>query len=126
MLNVESAYILIYIVVSISAIEVAYTAVTKRAYTGDLNSFLAMKNKGILELEGMEFHARHGCLEREKIAENLFTVDFRAETDMSAAAESDRLEDALDYGRIYDIVKKEMSVHSDLLEHLAGRIVAAC
>lgn len=90
-----------------------------------MENFLAMKNKGILELEGMEFHARHGCLEREKIAENLFTVDFRAETDMSAAAESDRLEDALDYGRIYDIVKKEMSVHSDLLEHLAGRIVKA-
>ena len=36
-----------------------------------MDKFLAMKNKGILELEGMEFHARHGCLEREKIAENL-------------------------------------------------------
>lgn len=84
-----------------------------------------MEKTGILELEGMEFHARHGCLEREKAVENLFMVDFRAELDMAAAAGSDRLEDAVDYGRIYCIVKKEMSVHSDLLEHLAGRIVKA-
>lgn len=81
-------------------------------------------NIGILELEGMEFHACHGCLAREKASGNLFTVDFRAELDMSAAAQSDRLEDALDYGRIYDIVEKVMhGEHSDLLEHLAGKIV---
>ncbi len=79
---------------------------------------------GILELEGMEFHACHGCLEREKISGNLFTVDFRAQTDMEAAAESDRLEDALDYGKIYDIIAEVMNgEHSDLLEHLAGKII---
>lgn len=78
---------------------------------------------GILELEGMEFHARHGCLEHEKKAGNLFLVDFKGELDMSAAAESDSLDDALDYGRIYDIVEEVMyGEHSDLLEHLAGQI----
>ena len=54
-----------------------------------------MEKSGILELEGMEFRAHHGCLEREKIAGNDFVVDFRGEMDMSAAAESDRLEDAV-------------------------------
>lgn len=77
-----------------------------------------------LELEGMEFMACHGCLEREKKAENLFVVDFRAEMDMSRAAESDSLADALDYGKIYDAVAGVMNgEHADLLEHLAGRIV---
>lgn len=80
---------------------------------------------GILELEGMEFHVCHGCLPQEKTVRNLFTVDFRAELDMTAAAESDDLRDALDYGLVYDVIRKEMEIHSDLLEHLAGRIVSA-
>ena len=84
-----------------------------------------MKRMGILELEGMEFHAHHGCLEMERVCGNEFTVDFRAELDMSAACESDRLEDAVNYASIYDIVAKEMAVPSDLLEHVAARIVKA-
>ena len=84
-----------------------------------------MEKIGTLELEGMEFRAYHGCLEREKIAGNDFVVDFRGEMDMSAAAESDRLEDAVNYALIYDVVAEEMANPSDLLEHVAGRIVKA-
>lgn len=85
-----------------------------------------IEEKGILELDGMEFYACHGCLEHEKAAENLFTVDFRAETDMRKAAGSDRLEDAVDYGKIYDTIATEAAgKHSDLIEHLCGRIVEA-
>lgn len=84
------------------------------------------KDMDILELEGMEFWARHGCLPHEKESENLFVVDFRAETDMTAAAESDRIEDTVDYGRIYDITARVMNGgHAGLLEHLAGKIVKA-
>lgn len=82
-------------------------------------------NIGTLELEGMEFRAYHGCLERERIAGNDFVVDFRGEMDMSAAAESDKLEDAVNYALIYDVVAEEMAKPSDLLEHVAGRIVKA-
>ena len=82
-------------------------------------------NIGTLELEGMEFRAHHGCLERERLAGNDFVVDFRGEMDMSAAAESDRLEDAVNYALIYDVVAEEMAKPSDLLEHVAGRIVKA-
>jgi dihydroneopterin aldolase len=81
-----------------------------------------MEKSGILELEGMQFHAHHGCLERERIAGNDFVVDFRGQMDMSAAAESDNLDDAVNYAHIYDIVAEEMSKPSDLLEHVAGRI----
>lgn len=84
------------------------------------------KDMDILELEGMEFWARHGCLPHEKESENLFVVDFRAETDMTAAAESDRIEDTVDYGRIYDITARVMNGgHAGLLEHLAGKIAKA-
>ena len=82
-------------------------------------------SKGIIELEGMEFHSFHGVLDREKATGNLFVVDFRGELDMRAAAQSDALEDALNYAEIYDVVAAEMAIQSDLLEHVAGRIVKA-
>ena len=84
-----------------------------------------MERIGTIELEGMEFKAYHGCLEQEKVRGNLFTVDFRGELDLSAAAESDCLGDTLNYGEIYDLVAEEMSVPSELLENVAGRIVKA-
>ena len=82
-----------------------------------------MENLGVIELEGMEFKAYHGCLEQEKVRGNVFTVDFRGELDLSAAAESDNLNDTLNYGDIYDIVAEEMSIPSELLENVAGRIM---
>ena len=84
-----------------------------------------MKNIGVIELEDMEFKAYHGCLEQEKVRGNSFTVDFRGELDLSAAAESDLLSDTLNYGEIYEIVAVEMSIPSELLENVAGRIVKA-
>ncbi len=82
-------------------------------------------NIGRIELEGMEFKAYHGCLEQEKVRGNVFTVDFRGELDLSAAAKSDNLNDTLNYGEVYDIVAEEMSIPSELLENVAGRIVEA-
>ena len=79
----------------------------------------------IIELEGMEFHSFHGCLASERLGGNLFTVDFRGETDFSKAAESDCLEDTADYSQIYDITAREMATASYLLENVAGRIVKA-
>mgnify|MGYP003469223905 FL=1 len=83
------------------------------------------KNIGTIELEGMEFKAYHGCLEREKVVGNDFVVDFRGEMDMSAAAESDDLRNAVNYAEIYEVIKEEMAKPSDLLENVAGRIVKA-
>jgi len=84
-----------------------------------------MKRIGTIELEGMEFWANHGCLEREKAAGNLFVVDFKGKAELWDAAESDELSKAVDYSRIYDIVAREIMVRSDLLENVCGRIVKA-
>ena len=84
-----------------------------------------MEQIGIIELEGMEFKAYHGCLEQEKVRGNSFTVDFRGELDLHAAAESDNLNDTVNYADIYEIVSEEMSIPSELLENVAGRIVKA-
>lgn len=84
---------------------------------------MCISDIGIIELEEMRFWAFHGCLESERRNGNLFLVDFRGELDMRKAAGSDNLEDTVNYGLVYDLVKEEMSVPSDLLENVAGRIV---
>jgi dihydroneopterin aldolase len=76
-----------------------------------------------IELKGMNFHARHGVMEQERIVGNTFTVDLKLEADFSRAIQSDRLEDTLNYALIYDAVKEEMQIPSQLLEHVAGRII---
>ena len=86
---------------------------------------MEMDRTGIMELEGMEFMAYHGCLEHERRDGNIFMVDFKGELYMNEAAETDRLEDTLNYGEIYRLVAAEMAIPSDLLEHVAGRIVKA-
>ena len=84
-----------------------------------------MSYDGIIELEGMEFHAFHGCLEKERKEGNTFLVDFYAETELKKAVKSDDLKDTIDYGRVYDIVAEQMAVPSNLLENVAGRILDA-
>ncbi len=81
--------------------------------------------KATVELSGMEFHAFHGCLEKERREGALFTVDFSCITDISRAAASDCLEDTVDYSEIYDIVASQMVQPSNLLENVASRIVSA-
>ena len=81
--------------------------------------------KGTVTLQGMEFLCKHGCLPEEKINDNLFTVDFSGIYDMTAAAAGDMLDDALDYGAIYDVIAAEMAIPANLLEHLCARICNA-
>lgn len=79
----------------------------------------------MVRLENMEFYAYHGVLESERLEGNRFCVDFEYEYDMAAAAASDSIDDAVNYAIIYDIVKEQMTIPSNLLEHVAGRILGA-
>ena len=77
---------------------------------------------GVIEIEGMEFYAYHGYFDVEQKIGARFMVDVRIEVDCTKAAISDNLDDALDYQKIYTLIKKEMGIVSNLLEHVAGRI----
>lgn len=79
---------------------------------------------GKMRLNNMEFYAFHGCLEHEKVRGNRFRVDFECEYDMAAAAQSDSIEDAVNYESIYNLIKGEMGIQANLLEHLAHRILS--
>jgi 7,8-dihydroneopterin aldolase/epimerase/oxygenase len=78
---------------------------------------------GNIEIEGMKFYAFHGHFESEQVVGNEFTVNLKIETDCEKAAISDNLNDALNYQTAYEIIKKEMSIPSHLLENVAKRIL---
>ncbi|NOZ36395.1 MAG: dihydroneopterin aldolase [Chlorobi bacterium] len=80
---------------------------------------------GFIEIEGMEFYAYHGHYKEEQIVGNMFLIDLKIETDCRKAAESDNIEDAVNYQTAYKIIKEEMKKKSNLLENIAGRIIDA-
>ncbi|MDR2928532.1 MAG: dihydroneopterin aldolase [Cytophagaceae bacterium] len=81
------------------------------------------KRNAIIELEDMEFYAYHGCYMDEQTIGNNFTVNVSVETDATLPAETDNIDDALNYVQIYETVKIEMEQTSHLLEHVAARII---
>lgn len=84
---------------------------------------MRISDVGVMELSGMEFHAYHGCFEKERAEGNLFVVDFKAEYNLKTPAKSDRLDDTVDYADVYKIVREEMDKPSNLLENVGWRIV---
>lgn len=80
---------------------------------------------GIIKIEDMEFYAFHGHYREEQIVGSHFLVDVMIETDTDKAGESDELADTLNYQTAYLIVKREMELASNLLEHIATRILNA-
>ena len=81
---------------------------------------------GKIVIEEMEFYAFHGHYAEEQIVGNRFLVDLELECDLEPAAESDQLEDAVNYQHAYQLIKKEMrQKKSNLLENIAKRILDA-
>lgn len=78
---------------------------------------------GKISIEGMEFYAYHGHFKEEQIVGNKFLVDIDIYTNCSAAGKSDNLKDALDYQKVYTLIKLEMSKKSFLLENICSRIL---
>jgi dihydroneopterin aldolase len=76
-----------------------------------------------ISINGMEFHAFHGCFKEEQMIGNTFIVDVCLETNTTQAEESDDLSKTVNYAIVYELVKKEMDITSRLIEHLARRIL---
>lgn len=76
-----------------------------------------------VEIDRLWVRAHHGVLEQERKVGNDFEVTVRV--DYPWDIDSDSLDDTLNYAELIDLVHKEMSVPSALLEHVAGRIYRA-
>ncbi len=81
--------------------------------------------KGYITLERMKFHAHHGVMPQERRVGNDFEVTVCLQYPLDKAAISDDLADTLNYAEVYETVAAEMATPSQLLEHVAGRIIRA-
>ncbi len=80
---------------------------------------------GLIEIEGMDFFAYHGCFKEERVIGTRFTVDAWLSTDTSLPEASDELKHTVNYQAVYALIRQEMEQHSHLLEHVARRIIDA-
>lgn len=80
---------------------------------------------GIIEIEDMEFYAYHGCFDAEKVVGNYFTVQAKLTGDCYVPAQTDNIKDALNYQRAYEVIKEQILIPSNLLEHVTKRIIDA-
>ena len=77
---------------------------------------------GKVRLNNIRLYAYHGCLEEEAKIGSDYRVDMEVESDLATSAQSDQLEDTVDYVHLTAIIKQEMAQRSKLLEHVAERI----
>ena len=78
---------------------------------------------GVIEVNGIRAFGYHGCLPEEARIGGRYRVDVRVEGDFSDAEQSDKLQDAVDYGRVTAVVLEQLAVRSALVEHVARRIL---
>ena len=60
-----------------------------------------------LSLRGMRFVARHGVLPQEKVEPQRFEVDVVLHADLARAAETDELDDTIDYSALHELVRRD-------------------
>ena len=81
--------------------------------------------KAVIELENMSFQAFHGCYDLEKVVGNRFLVDLAIEVEAGEAAREDDLSKSVNYLTVYEVVREQMGVASNILENVALRIIDA-
>ncbi len=81
--------------------------------------------KTAIQIGSLRCYAYHGAMPQEKKVGNYFRVEVLLYTDFTRALTSDRLEDTVNYAEVCQLIMTEMETPSDLLEHVAGRIIHA-
>ncbi|MGL4993371.1 MAG: dihydroneopterin aldolase [Bacteroidales bacterium] len=76
-----------------------------------------------IELDEMEFFAYHGVFEQEALVGNRFRVWLKLYVNIDKAIETDDIDTTVSYADIYEVVKQQLAIRANLLEHLAGRVV---
>lgn len=78
---------------------------------------------GIIKVENIRIYAHHGCLPEETLIGSDYRVDLKVKADLITSAQSDDLNDTVDYVLLNNIVKTEMAKPYKLLETVAKRII---
>ena len=73
-------------------------------------------------LQDVRIYGFHGVLPQEQIVGAYYIINMEIDTDFSQAMENDEIDTTISYADVYDIIKAEMEIPTQLLEHVAGRI----
>lgn len=76
-----------------------------------------------ISLNSMRFFAHHGVAQQERTVGNWFEVSLTIACDMQQAILTDDLNGTINYAEVYNVVHRQMQQPSQLLEHVAGRII---
>ena len=76
-------------------------------------------------LENVRFYAYHGVLPQERRVGGWFEVTLRVGYPLTKAIQTDHVDDTVNYAMLFELVRREMMIPSQLLEHVAGRIANA-
>ena len=81
------------------------------------------KNLGIIRIRNAVFYAYHGVLTDEQSLGGKFDVDVDLHCDLARGANSDHLQDTVNYERVYDCIRRlVLDKKHFLLESLASSI----
>jgi len=80
---------------------------------------------GLITVEGIRVFAYHGHLPEEAVLGGHFIVNVWVEVDTVEVEKTDDLKHTVDYVKIIAIVKEQMAIRSNMIEHPAKRIVDA-
>lgn len=78
---------------------------------------------GTIKLKNIRTFSYHGCLIEEGKIGSDYSTNLEIKTDLRKSALSDNLEDTVDYVVLNRVVVEEMATRSNLLEHVAERII---
>jgi len=81
-----------------------------------------MKKSGKIILNKMEFYGSHGVPKAERTVKQQFLISVSFDFDFTEAAIDDDLTKTINYVKVYDLCKEELSKEYKLIESIAYRI----
>lgn len=75
-------------------------------------------------LENLKIYAYHGVLPEETKIGTYYIINAELHADLEKATQSDDLQDTINYAEVNDIIHQEMTIPSQLLERVIGRIIS--
>ena len=78
---------------------------------------------GKIFVEGIKIYAYHGCFKEETAIGTNFIIDVELDVDLSKPSTSDTIEDTVNYQAVFTVIKEQMAIPSNLLEHVSKRIM---
>lgn len=85
-----------------------------------------MNRTAEINVARIKLYAYHGCHPQERVVGGDFYVTISAEAEVEESSwRDDRLDGTVDYSYFVSIIRREMAIPSNLLEHVAARIASA-